>query len=71
MPIICFSVFLVVTSDYECLSQMNSAALDKYNQMHRQVQRVNNSIRTMNDNNGKITDHRDEGMEGNTLVCSV
>ncbi|CAF0892033.1 unnamed protein product [Adineta steineri] len=41
----------LVTSDYECLNQMNTTALDKYNQMNRKLQHVNNSIRTMNDTN--------------------
>jgi hypothetical protein len=46
-------VVLVVSSDYDCLTQMNTAALDKYNQMHRKLQHVNNSIRTINDTNCK------------------
>jgi hypothetical protein len=46
-------IFLVVATDYDCLSQMNTAALDKYNQMHRRLQHVNNSIRTINDTNCK------------------
>ncbi|CAF0829174.1 unnamed protein product [Rotaria sp. Silwood1] len=41
----------LVTSDYDCLSQMNTAALDKYNQMRRKLEHVNNSVRTMNDTN--------------------
>ncbi|CAF0803004.1 unnamed protein product [Adineta ricciae] len=41
----------LVTSDYDCLIQMNNAALDKYNQMHRKLQHVNTSVRTMSDNN--------------------
>ncbi|CAF1337929.1 unnamed protein product [Adineta steineri] len=41
----------LVTSDYECLNQMNTTALDKYSQMNRKLQHVNNSIRTMNDTN--------------------
>ena len=32
---------------------MNNAALDKYNQMHRKLQHVNTSVRTMSDNNCK------------------
>jgi hypothetical protein len=46
-------IYLVVASDYECLTQMNSAAFDKYNRMYQCLQHVNNSIRTMNDTNGK------------------
>jgi hypothetical protein len=48
-----FIIFLVVASDYECLTQMNTAAVDKYNHMHRKLQHINNSIRTMNDANCK------------------
>jgi hypothetical protein len=46
--------FLVVSSDYDCLITMNTASLDKYKQMHRTLERVNNSIRTINDSNSKI-----------------
>ena len=38
----------MVTNDYDCLSQMNAAALDKYNQMHRSLQHANHSIKTIN-----------------------
>lgn len=48
-----FLLFVVVANDYDCLSQMNIAALDKYNQIHRKFQHVNNSIRTTNDTNCK------------------
>ncbi|UJR27591.1 hypothetical protein I4U23_008872 [Adineta vaga] len=41
----------LVVSDYDCLTQMNTTALDKYNQLHRKLQHVNSSVRTMNDNN--------------------
>lgn len=47
-----FFPFVVVTNEYECLSQMNMAALDKYNQIHRKFQHVNHSMRTLNDANG-------------------
>ncbi|CAF1146842.1 unnamed protein product [Rotaria sordida] len=30
---------------------MNTTALDKYNQMRRKLEHVNNSVRTMNDTN--------------------
>ncbi len=43
----------MVANDYDCLTQMNTAALDRYNQVHRKLQHVNNSIRTMNDANCK------------------
>jgi uncharacterized protein YukE len=33
---------------------MNTALLDKYKQMHQTLERVNNSIRTINDSNRKI-----------------
>lgn len=45
----------MITSDYDCLNQMNNAALDKYNQIHRRLQHVNNSVRTLNDTNCKKT----------------
>ncbi|CAF3465593.1 unnamed protein product [Rotaria socialis] len=41
----------LVASDYNCLTQMNETALDKYNQMRRKLEHVNGSIRTMNDSN--------------------
>ncbi|CAF2847842.1 unnamed protein product [Rotaria sp. Silwood2] len=41
----------LVASDYDCLNQMNAAALDKYNQMRRKLEHVNDSVRTMNDSN--------------------
>jgi len=44
----------VVSSDYNCLTTMNTALLDKYKQMHQTLERVNNSIRTINDSNRKI-----------------
>lgn len=46
-------LFLAVTNEYECLSQMNIAAMDKYNQIHQKFQHVNQSMRTLNDSNGK------------------
>ncbi len=43
----------MISSDYDCLTQMNTAALDKYNQIHRKLEHVNDSMRTMNDKNCK------------------
>lgn len=45
----------MVTSDYDCLNRMNTTALDKYNQMHRKLQNVNNAMRKMNDANSKYS----------------
>jgi hypothetical protein len=44
----------VVSTDYDCLSSMNTIALDKYKPMHRVLERVNNSMRSINDANCKI-----------------
>ena len=43
----------MAASDYDCLTQMNTAVLNKYNQMHQQLQHANNSIRAMTDTNCK------------------
>ncbi len=44
----------MVSSDYDCLSKMNIESLDKYTHMHRTLERVNNSIKSINDSNRKI-----------------
>jgi len=42
----------VVSNDYDCLNQMNALALDKYNQIERKLERLNETVRTMNESNG-------------------
>ncbi len=44
----------MVSSDHDCLMKMNVAALDKYKQMHQTLERVNNSVKSINDSNRKI-----------------
>ena len=47
------NLFLVAASDYDCLTSMNTASLDKYKQMQQTLERVNNSVRSMNESNRK------------------
>ncbi len=44
----------MVSSDYDCLTKMNVASLDKYKQMQQTLERTNNSVKTINDSNRKI-----------------
>lgn len=41
----------LVAADYDCLNKMNDVALDKYKQMGRTLERVNTSVRSMNESN--------------------
>ncbi|CAF1040868.1 unnamed protein product [Didymodactylos carnosus] len=41
----------LVTSDYECLTQMNNSALDRYRVMHRTLQHANENLKSMNEAN--------------------
>jgi len=47
-----FYFLAVVSNDYDCLNQMNALALDKYNQIERKLERLNETVRTMNESNG-------------------
>ncbi len=44
----------MAASDHDCLAKMNIASLDKYKQMQRTLERVNNSIKSITETNRKI-----------------
>ena len=47
----CDCCVLVIAADYDCLNKMNAASLEKYKEMGGMLERVNTSVRSMNESN--------------------